>query len=208
MSHNNQKTMPQLGKEDPLTTRVQQILETRNLNEQRALINTIIVERGATCLDYAAALLYICQHSQAPRPQFPAPRRSEKRTYPPISRQPGIKMVRYRLDIGSQHQITQEQLKKVLVEESGVDKNNINFVTIQDNYTIIELPDEMPQDIFQHLKTVEINQQKLDIKRLKTRNHKKRGITRNRRERDDKTRTTNDIAVQNNSPKVAQNSGS
>ena len=72
------------------------------------------------------------------------------------------------------HQVTVELLKQLLIEESGVDKRNINNVNIQDNYTLIDLPDEMPLDIFQHLKTVEINQQKLDIRRIKNR-HKNRG---------------------------------
>jgi hypothetical protein len=91
-------------------------------------------------------------------------------------------MVRYRLAVGSQHQLTLETLKQVLVEESGVDKNNINNVKIQDLYTLIDLPDQMPLDIFQHLKSVEINQHKLDIRRVKARN-KKRGFSHNRRGR-------------------------
>jgi hypothetical protein len=85
---------------------------------------------------------------------------------------PTVKMVRYRLDIGKKHQLTVKELKKVLIEESGVDKNNINNVMIHGQYTLIELPDEMPQDIFQHLKTVEINGQKLNIKRVKARTKK------------------------------------
>jgi len=94
--------------------------------------------------------------------------------------QPGIKMVRYRLDVGCKHQVTSEELKKVLIEESGVDKNNINNINIQGDYTLVELPDEMPQDIFQHLKSIEIKQRKLDIKRVKARN-KKRGNNYRRR---------------------------
>lgn len=96
--------------------------------------------------------------------------------------QPSIKMVRYRLDVGCKHQITSEELKKVLIEESGVDKNNVNNINIQGDYTLVELPDEMPQDIFLHLKSVEIKQRKLDIKRVKARN-KKRGNNYNRRGR-------------------------
>ncbi|MGR9012360.1 MAG: DbpA RNA binding domain-containing protein [Gammaproteobacteria bacterium] len=88
--------------------------------------------------------------------------------------QSGIKMVRYRLDVGCNHQVSSEELKKVLIEESGVDKNNINNINIQGDYTLVELPDEMPQDIFLHLKSVEIRQRKLDIRRVKARN-KKRG---------------------------------
>lgn len=96
--------------------------------------------------------------------------------------QPDFKMVRYRLDVGGKHSVTLEELKKVLIEESGVDKNHVNIVTIQNDYTLVELPNEMPQDIFLHLKSVEIKQHKLDIKRVKARN-KRRGGNRNRRGR-------------------------
>jgi len=98
-----------------------------------------------------------------------------------------IKMVRYRLDVGSQHQITEETLKKVLVEESGVDKNNINNINIRGLYTLIDLPDSMPADIFQHLKTVEINQRPLAIKRVKSRFKKRSSLHRRR----SKPRNTN-----------------
>jgi coenzyme F420-reducing hydrogenase beta subunit len=92
---------------------------------------------------------------------------------------PVFKMVRYRLAVGCHHQVTQEELEKVLIEESGVDKRHINIINIQNDYTLVELPDEMPQDIFMHLKSVEIKQHKLDIKRVKAR--KKRGSNRGRR---------------------------
>jgi hypothetical protein len=96
--------------------------------------------------------------------------------------QPGFKMVRYRLDVGCSHSVTLEELKQVLIEEAGVDKNNVNIISFQNEYTLVELPNEMPQDIFLHLKSVEINQHKLDIKRVKPRN-KKRSNNRNRRGR-------------------------
>jgi hypothetical protein len=94
--------------------------------------------------------------------------------------QQAIKMVRYRLDVGRNNQITLEELKRILIEESGVDKNNIKNINIQGDYSLVELPDEMPQDIFLHLKSVEIKQHKLDIKRVKARNNK-RGNNRGRR---------------------------
>lgn len=107
-----------------------------------------------------------------------------------VSVRPGIKMVRYRLDVGCKHQVTSEELKRVLIEESGVDKNNINNINIQRDYTLVELPDEMPQDIFLHLKSVEIKQHKLDIRRVKARN-KKRGNNHGRRGRQRAIRSDN-----------------
>ncbi|MGJ0428930.1 DbpA RNA binding domain-containing protein [Methylobacter sp.] len=160
---------------------MQQILNSENLEPYRALLSVIAAELDADILDCAAALVYLNQPEAA---RLPAASREEQtatiRILPPLNLPP-IKMVRYRLDVGRIHQVTAEEIKKVLVEESGVDKNNINRVDIHGLYTIIELPAGMPPDIFQHLKTVEINQQKLNIARIKARSGKKRGKSNFRR---------------------------
>jgi len=164
-----------LSNEEPLKNRIQQILNSENLDAQRALIGSIAAELAIDSLTCAAALVYLTQSIKKTSP--PAFYRDQKtgNQIPAKNASVGIKMVRYRLDVGSKHLITPDQLKKVLVEESGVDKNNINNVNIQNLYTLIELPDEMPPDIFLHLKSVEINQHKLDIRRVKARNNKNRG---------------------------------
>ena len=176
-----------LDKEVPLKNRIKLVLENENLDSEQALVRATTAELGIDNLTYAAALTYLTRHIENPT------RHIEKTALPPAleevkratnqlpSPSLSIKMVRYRLDVGTKHCVTQEQLKKVLIEESGVDKNNINNVNIQNLYTLIELPDEMPPDIFQHLKSVEINQHKLDIRRVKNRKNKKRGNYHNRR---------------------------
>jgi hypothetical protein len=158
----------------PLKTCLQQVLARENLASQRALITTLANELNTNSLNCAAALLYLLQKSN----DITMP---EQKIHVPIGPLP-IKMVRYRLAVGSQHHINLELLKQVLVEESGVDKNNINNINIQDSYTLIDLPDEMPIDIFQHLKSVEINQHKLDIRRVKNRHHKRRNHQRRGRQ--------------------------
>jgi hypothetical protein len=154
-----------------LKGRLQHILATTALDKQRELIAALATELDTDVESCAAALLYLTL--PAPLPLLP------------IEPNNLIKMVRYRLDVGSQHQITVDLLKKVLVEESGVDKNNINNINIRGLYTLIDLPDAMPADIFLHLKTVEINQRPLGIKRIKPRfkkrasnHHRRRGKTR------------------------------
>lgn len=174
-----------------------QVLNGENLDAQRILIKDIATELGIDILDCAAALVYLTQEAPAIKhPPGTADQMAEKQPLPE-STQPGIKMVRYRLDVGRKHQITLEQLNKVLIEESGVDKNNINNVNIQGDYTLIDLPDAMPPDIFLHLKTVEINQHKLDIRRVKARN-KKRGNNNFRRERQRNVQPGNEGADQVN----------
>jgi len=186
------------SKEEPLKNRIEQILKNENLDTHRALISAIAAELGIDSLTCAAALTYLTQSIEnTANPVFLRDQKTGNQ-FPVKNPQLGIKMVRYRLDVGSKHRITAELLKKVLVEESGVDKNNINNVNIQNLYTLIELPDEMPPDIFQHLKSVEINQHKLDIRRVKARNNKKRGNKYIRRGRKRDPNPGNEISDQVN----------
>ena len=187
-----------LSKEEPLKNRLQQILKSKNLDTHRELISNIAAELEVDSLTCASALAYLTQAIENTSiPVFFGNNKTGNQLLPAKNTPLGIKMVRYRLDVGTKHRITLEQLKKVLVEESGVDKNNINNVNIQNLYTLIELPDEMPPDIFQHLKSVEINQHKLDIRRVKARN-KKRGNIRIRRGRKRDSKQGNEISVQIN----------
>jgi hypothetical protein len=165
--------------EVPLKNRIQLVLEKENLDCEEAFVCATTAELGIDNLKLAAALAYLAR--QIEKTPIPLTEDEKKTTDQLSSPSLSIKMVRYRLDVGTKHQVTKEQLKKVLIEESGVDKNNINNVNIQNLYTLIELPDEMPPDIFQHLKSVEINQHKLDIRRVKTRKNKKRGNYHSRR---------------------------
>ncbi len=172
-----------LSNQSALNKRIKLIIENENIDNHRFVINNIADQLAIDTLTAAAALLHLSQNIE----DTLTPSSLKNQTIEPQAlthhRTLNIKMVRYRLDVGSQHLITLEQLKRTLVEESGVDKNNINNIKIQSLYTLIELPDEMPADIFQHLKSVEINQRKLDIKRVKTRNNKRRGNNHLRRTR-------------------------
>lgn len=188
-----------LSKEEPLKNRIQRILNSENLDTQRELISITAAELGIDSLTCAAAITYLIQCIENTSPPASIGDHKTGNQLPTKNTPLGIKMVRYRLDVGSKHRITLEQLKKVLIEESGVDKNNINNVNIQNLYTLIELPDEMPPDIFLHLKSVEINQHKLDIRRVKARNNKKRGNNHIRRGRKRDPRPGNEISDQVNS---------
>ncbi len=165
-----------------LKVRLEEILKTQPLESELSFIASMSSELSIDASTCAAALIKLINdleqptqiHSKDPKSHASANKNTSSLT---------IKMVRYRLNVGSEHAINIEQIKETLIQESGVDKNNINNINIQKTYTLIELPDEMPPDIFLHLKSVEINQCKLDIKRLKPRNNKRRSNSHFRRNR-------------------------
>ena len=174
---------PQHDQKQLLKDKVQTVVVSQNLEAQRRLVESVAAELNITVLDCAAALVHLNKAiantivpNKISQPQSVAQK-------PLVNNLPSsIKLVRYRLDVGYQHKVTLDEVKAVLVEESGVDIKNIANLRMLDIYTLVDLPDEMPQEIFHHLKMVEINQQKLDIRRVKPRN-KKRGNRMHRRTR-------------------------
>lgn len=168
MNTNNTSLHPELE------TELQKIVKCEDLDSQRVYLEALTARLGISLLDCAAALIVLLRRDgDSPGSVLEGSKLCAAPFLQKFMPQT-IKMARYRLDVGRQHQVTTEVLKKVLIEESGVDKNNIMNIEIQESHTWIELPDDMPQDIFQHLKSVEINNQKLDIKRVKNRRAKKR----------------------------------
>lgn len=145
---------------DPLEKQLLQILGEQELSAQRGRIESISARLNVSLLDCAAALLFLNQ-PQTASPAVSsrlASRESKNRHY---------RFVRYRLDVGSQHNVLMEQIQSVLIEESGVDVKRIGKIDIRHNYTLVELPDGMPADIFQLLSEAVIGGRKLAIKRVK-----------------------------------------
>lgn len=190
INHQTDHLTPQNGIKKRLKEQIKNIVVSQNLETRRRLVKAIAAELKISVLDCAAALSMLTDHASAEETlASPASVTLLPDARPSPIAQPIIRLVRYRLDLGNQHNLDITELKKVLVEESGVDIKNIANVRIQDTYTLIDLPDEMPQEIFHHLKSVEINGQKLDIRRVKPRN-KKRNM---RRFKPKKTGTQNTV---------------
>lgn len=159
---------------------LRRVIDTQTLHEERETVRRIVTELDLELLDCAAALLHI-HKMDGGEPAF-----FEKKTLDASAPNPVIaaeipKMVRYRLAIGHKHGVSKEMIKDVLVDESGVERKMIRFVDLRNEFTIVELPEGMPEDIFQHLKTIEIKRQKLDIKKLSANSNKRRANSRRRK---------------------------
>lgn len=163
-----------LRKEEKFKKRLQKALAHENLHQQRELIQRLASELKVDMLDCAAALVYLSQPNLYRAVNKTPAECVDTLGFDIPLATPKKKTVRYRLEVGSQHQVKIEEIKDILVAESGVDRNRIGRVDIRDDHTIVELPDGMPADIFQLLAEVEIRRQKLNIKRLKSQRKFKR----------------------------------
>ena len=155
-------------KPDALAISLQQVVVGQNLDVQRRQIQSVAEQLNLSVLDCAAALLYLRQ------PYTPPAKNQVKADLEPALKA-AYRFVRYRLDIGSQHQVAKEQIQAVLIEESGVDIKRIGRIDIRHDHTLVELPDGMPADIFQLLAEASIGDRKLAIKRIKTKRRMGKG---------------------------------
>lgn len=156
---------PESRKEDKFKKRLQHVIREENLERHRALIENSVAELGVDLLTCAAALAYLSQPNLYPRLKQQA--KPAPVSAPVRNNLAHYKNVRYRLAVGSQHQVSREEIQAVLVDVSGVDRKRIGRIDIRDSYTLVELPDGMPADIFQLLADAEIGSHKLNIKRIK-----------------------------------------
>ena len=85
----------------------------------------------------------------APRQQRPHATESGKRTY--------------RIEVGHEHGVKPGNIIGAIANEAGLESQYIGRLSIRGDYSLIDLPDGMPKEVFQHLQKVWVNQQQLQI---------------------------------------------
>ena len=71
----------------------------------------------------------------------------------------------FRIEVGETHGVKPGNIVGAIANEAGLDSKNIGRVDIRDDYSLVDLPDGMPAEIFKHLKKVWVSGQQLRITR-------------------------------------------
>ncbi len=74
-----------------------------------------------------------------------------------------IGMERYRIEVGQQHDAKPNNIVGAIANEAGLESQYIGQINIYEDHSIIDLPEDMPKEIFQHLKKVRVAGQALEI---------------------------------------------
>lgn len=108
----------------------------------------------------------------AQRPSKTPPSRGRPDTTEPRSGKPdrarkssAVDWVRYRIEVGRRHEATAGNIVGAIANEAGIDSRFIGQIRVYDDYSTVDLPDGMPQEVFRQLKQVRVRQQKLNIHR-------------------------------------------
>ena len=110
--------------------------------------------------------------SEAPRPDFdsgPArpPRPPKDRKARTSGDEAPTTLETYRVEVGHRHGMKPGNLVGAIANEAGLESRFIGRIEIEDEYSLIDLPEGMPKDVFQHLKKVWVSGRPLKISRVK-----------------------------------------
>ncbi|MEX1199240.1 MAG: DEAD/DEAH box helicase [Methylophaga sp.] len=178
--------------EDIADRRVLQFMETLSEtieSQDLAYFETIISqyqqEHDADPTEIAAALAFLLQKERplnpvkhvserAPREERPQsekrfredrPPRSEKRgdPRPPRAHPKEADMDTYRVEVGRADNVEPRNLVGAIANEAGMESQFIGRITINEDHSLIDLPQGMPKDIFQHLRKVWVANKPLNM---------------------------------------------
>ena len=145
----------------------------------------------ASPLDIAAALAYMAQGETPLMSESPRPRsddRGEKREQPPsITREESrvphagepqaerprrprrgaeAGMQTYRIEVGHQHGVKPANIVGAIANEAEMDSQHIGRIEIFDDYSLVDLPEGMPREIYRELQKVWVAGQQLRLSKV------------------------------------------
>ena len=71
----------------------------------------------------------------------------------------------FRIEVGHDHGAQPKHIVGAIANEAGLDSHHIGRVDIRGDHSLIELPEGMPKNIFQHLRKVWVAGRRLEISR-------------------------------------------
>ena len=74
-------------------------------------------------------------------------------------------MERFRIEVGHKHEVMPGNIVGAIANEAGIDAKHIGRITIHDDHSTVDLPADMPSEIFNGLKKVWVSGQALNISR-------------------------------------------
>lgn len=92
-------------------------------------------------------------------------RGAERSRAPRRDAPPDKGMERFRIEVGHDHEVMPGNIVGAIANEAGIDAQHIGRITIFDDHSTVDLPSDMPNEIFNELKKVWVSGQTLKISR-------------------------------------------
>ena len=154
-------------------------IEEQDLTFFRDLLVNYSEETQAEPLDIAAALAYLAQLEkpllQAKDIVEDRPQREKKERRDNNSQRPERKrrerandsdLETFRLEVGHSHQVRPGDIVGAIANEADIDSSFIGHIRINEDYTTVDLPKGMPEELLRHLKKVRVRGQQIQLTRF------------------------------------------
>ena len=168
---------------------ISETIASEDLTPFDTVINTYQQNHSADLSEIAAALTYLSQKDRPLIPDLPPlPKPSKKndkgakRDKREVRREDHSEgrsrraqgersssravedgMVRYRIAVGRDQKAEAKHIVGAIANEAGLSNQDIGRIDIFDDHSLVDLPDGMPKDIFQHLRKVRVCGHKMRI---------------------------------------------
>ncbi|MDH3940002.1 MAG: DEAD/DEAH box helicase [Xanthomonadales bacterium] len=141
------------------------------------LLEQYRLEHDVPAMDIAAALAQMAMGEQPLllEPEKPGRHRQEneprgkrgesRRKKPQTS--PGKGMERFRVEVGHQHNIKPGNIVGAIANEAGLAGKYIGHIDIHATHSFVDLPKDMPDDVFQDLRNLRVRGQRMNISLVK-----------------------------------------
>lgn len=107
------------------------------------------------------------KRSQRSEPQQSRPDKEINHQARSLKDHPDIEMRRYRLDVGYQNDAKPGNIVGAIANEADIDSSYIGNIDIYEDFTLIDLPDGMPGEVFKVLKKARVAGRPLNIQAFK-----------------------------------------
>jgi ATP-dependent RNA helicase DeaD len=155
---------------------ITQALEARPRIERfREIIAHYVQEYDVPEVDVAAALAVVAQGDEplllAPEPERPArpprPDRADQggRDRGPRVTRDGSPLATYRIAVGKRHKVEPRQIVGAIANEGGLRRQDFGAITIRPDFSLVELPAELPAETWDALRATRISGKLIGLKK-------------------------------------------
>ena len=168
---------------DTFKKKITETINNQTLTDFEKLVSEFQAANEETShLKIAAALAYIAQGGEPlllsekepsfGRNQKPGEEKIISIQPNPLKNNPQIPMCRYKLEVGNNNNIKPGNILGAIANEADMDSEYIGSIQIFDNFSTVDLPDEMPKETLTLLQKTMVNGKRLNIEKLTEKNNK------------------------------------
>ncbi|ASR02736.1 DEAD/DEAH box helicase [Gordonia rubripertincta] len=146
---------------------ITQNLSSDNLDLFRGLIENYARDNDVAMADIAAALALETRDGGfllAPDPPE-SERRANREQRERTPRRPGASFATYRIAVGRKHKVSPGAIVGAIANEGGLTRADFGNISIRDDFSLVELPDDLDNETLSQLRHTKIGKNPIDIRK-------------------------------------------